>query len=100
MFTNNKSTYKVCGEKLGERKQNIEFLTHETTCINEMAKKTTSEIICQKTPPLSGGTPGQVTRGTCRLGQHRHAPAANAISGTLPSQRRRSPLSSQVGHVA
>jgi hypothetical protein len=67
----------------------LEFLTHETTCINGMAKKITSEIICQNTPPLSGGTPGQATRGTCRLGQRRHEPAASAISGTMPSRRRR-----------
>jgi hypothetical protein len=53
-----------------------EFLTEETTCTNEMAKETTSEIICQKRPAVSGGTPAQATRGTCRLGQCRQGPAA------------------------
>jgi hypothetical protein len=52
----------------GAMQHELEFLTHETTYINKMAKKTTFEIICQKTPPLSGGTPGQATRGTYRLG--------------------------------
>jgi hypothetical protein len=62
-----------------------EFLTHKTTCANVMSKRTTSENICQKTPPLNGGTPAQATRGTCRLGQRRHPLAANTISGTLPA---------------
>jgi hypothetical protein len=50
----------------------VEFLTYETTCTNEMAKRTTSEKFCQKTPPANGGTLAQATRGTCRLGQCRH----------------------------
>jgi hypothetical protein len=29
---------------------------------------------------MSGGTPGQATRGTCRLGQCRQAPAAVAVA--------------------
>jgi hypothetical protein len=53
-----------------------EFLTHETNCASEMLEKTTCEIFCQKRPPTSGGT-----RGTCRLGQCRQAPAAVAIAG-------------------
>jgi hypothetical protein len=57
-----------------------------------MAKKIISEIICQKTPPE--------WRGTCRLGQCRHAPSVIAISGTLPSRRRHSSPSSPVGHAA
>jgi hypothetical protein len=67
-----------------------EFLTHETTCPSEMLEKTTCEIFCQKRPPTSGGTPGQATRGTCRLGQCRQAPAAVAVAGTYVSVRRRS----------
>jgi hypothetical protein len=69
-----------------------EFLTEATTCTNEMAKETISENICQKRPLLSGGTPGQVTRGTCRLGQCRQGPAAVPSSGMLPLHRRRQPL--------
>jgi hypothetical protein len=57
-----------------------EFLTHETTCASEMLEKTTCENFCQKRPPTSGGTPGQATRGTCRLGQCRQAPAAVAVA--------------------
>jgi hypothetical protein len=59
-------------------------LTEEITCTNEMSKETTSENICQKRPPRSGGTPGQATRGTCRLGRCRQGPAANAHAGMLP----------------
>jgi hypothetical protein len=62
----------------------LEFLTEETTCTNEMSKETTPENICQKRPPRSGGTPGQATRGTCRLGRCRQGPAANAHAGMLP----------------
>jgi hypothetical protein len=61
-----------------------EFLTHETTCLSEMLEKTTYENFCQKRPPTSGGTPGQATRGTCRLGQGRQAPAAVAVAGMRP----------------
>jgi hypothetical protein len=50
-----------------------------------MLKRTTFEKICQKTPPLNGGTLAQATRGTCRLGQHRHPLAAITNSGTLPA---------------
>jgi hypothetical protein len=49
-----------------------EFLTHQTTCTSEMLEKTPSENYCQKGPPVSGGTPRQATRGTCRLGHRRH----------------------------
>jgi hypothetical protein len=67
-----------------------EFLTEETTCINEMAKETTSKIICQKRPAVSGGTPGQATCDTCRLGQCRQGLAAVPSSDMLPLQRCRS----------
>jgi hypothetical protein len=60
----------------------LEFLTHETTCASEMLEKTTCEIFCQKRPPMSGGTPGQATRDTCRRCHCRQAPAAVAIAGT------------------
>jgi hypothetical protein len=69
--------------------QVLEFLTHETTCTNEMAKRTTSEKFCQKTPPENGGTLAQATRGMCRLGQCRHHPAAVAKPGMWPWQHRR-----------
>jgi hypothetical protein len=49
-----------------------------------MPKETTCENICQKRPLLSGGTPGQATRGTCRLGHRRQAPAAVRITGMCP----------------
>jgi hypothetical protein len=77
-----------------------EFLTEETTCTNEMAKETTSENICQKRPLPSGGTPGQATRGTCRLGQCRQGPAAVPSSGMLPLQRPRPTPSAAVGPAA
>jgi hypothetical protein len=80
--------------------QHNEFLTEETTCTNEMAKETTSENICQKRPLLSGGTPGQATRGTCRLGQCRQGLAAVPSSGMLTLQRRRSTPSAAVGPAA
>jgi hypothetical protein len=67
-------------------------LTHETTCASEMLEKTTCKNFCQKRPPTSGGTPGQATRGTCRLGQCRQAPAAVAIGGTLAQVRRGSTM--------
>jgi hypothetical protein len=60
-----------------------EFLTHKTTCTNEMSKRTTFEKNCQKTPPGNGGTLAEATRGTCRLGQRRHHLAAITNSGTL-----------------
>jgi hypothetical protein len=47
---------------------NGEFLTHQTTCASEMLEKTTCENFGQKGPPAGGGTFGQATRGTCRLG--------------------------------
>jgi hypothetical protein len=72
--------------------QRIEFLTHKTTCANVMSKKTTSKNFCKKRPPLGGGTAGQATRGTCRLGQRRHGGAATAVSGTSPGRYRRQPL--------
>jgi hypothetical protein len=49
-----------------------------------MLEKTTCEKFCQKRPPTSGGTPGQATCGTCRLGQCRQAPAAVRIAGMWP----------------
>jgi hypothetical protein len=61
-----------------------EILTHKTTCTNEMAKETTSKIICQKRPAVSGGTPGQATRGMCHLGQCRQGPAAVGNSSMCP----------------
>jgi hypothetical protein len=75
-------------------------LTHETTRASEMLEKTTCEIFCQKGPPTDGGTPGQATRGTCRLGQCRQAPAADAKPGMFPFKRRRYPPTGQVGHAA
>jgi hypothetical protein len=69
--------------------RNSEFLTYETTCTNEMAKRTTSENFYQKTPPENGGTFAQATRGTCRLGQSQHHPAASTKPGMWPSKRRR-----------
>jgi hypothetical protein len=59
-----------------------EFLTHQTTCASEMLEKTTCEIFCQKGTPAGGGTFGQATRGTCRLGQRRHGGATIPKSGT------------------
>jgi hypothetical protein len=75
-------------------------LTEETTCTNEMAKETTFEIICQKRPAVSGGTPGQATRGTCHLGQCRQGLAAVASAGMLLLQRRRPTTSPAVGPAA
>jgi hypothetical protein len=75
-------------------------LTHKTICANEMLKRTTSEKICQKTPPGNGGTLAQATRGTCRLGQYRHHLAAVAKPGMWPWQRRRSRPFGQVGPAA
>jgi hypothetical protein len=46
-----------------------------------LVKRTTSEKDCQKRPVLSGGTPGQATRGTCRLGQSRQGGAATYVAG-------------------
>jgi hypothetical protein len=60
----------------------FEFLTHKTTCASEMLEKTTCRKICQKRPPTSGGTSGQATRGTCRLGRRWHGGAATANAGT------------------
>jgi hypothetical protein len=77
-----------------------EFLTHETTCASEMLEKTTCEKFCQKRPPMSGGTPGQATRGTCRLGQCRQASAAVAVAGTSVSVRRRLAALAHVGPAA
>jgi hypothetical protein len=68
----------------GARRCGREFLTHQTTCASEMLEKTTCEIFYQKRPPVDGGTPGQATRGTCRLGQCRQAPAAVRIAGMWP----------------
>jgi hypothetical protein len=61
--------------------QAVEFLTNQTTCASVLSKRTTSEFFCQKRPPRGGGTPGQATRGTCRLGQCRQACAADANAG-------------------
>jgi hypothetical protein len=47
-----------------------------------MLEKTTCRKICQKRPPTGGGTSGQATRGTCRLGRRRHGGAATANAGT------------------
>jgi hypothetical protein len=52
---------------------------------NLMSERTTSENFCQKRPLLSGGTPGQATRGTCRLGQCRQGGAATPIAGMWPA---------------
>jgi hypothetical protein len=54
-------------------------------------KKITCEKIYQKGPRLSGGTPGQATRVTCRLGQIRQALAATPNAGMLADSRRRRP---------
>jgi hypothetical protein len=59
-----------------------EFLTYETTCTNEIAKRTTSENFCQKTPPANGGTLAQATHRPQGL-------AAWAVAGMWPCQRRR-----------
>jgi hypothetical protein len=78
-----------------------EFLTHETTCASEMPEKTTCEKFCQKRPPTSGGTPSQATRGTCRLGQWRQAPAAVAVgpacAATSPAANGTSPAANGGG---
>jgi hypothetical protein len=58
------------------------FLTNQTTCASVLSKRTTSEKVWQKRPPGGGGTSGQATRGTCRLGQRRHVHAATANAGT------------------
>jgi hypothetical protein len=65
-----------------------------------MSKKTTCKKICQKGPRLSGGTSGQATRITCRLGQIRQALAAIAEIDMLADGRRRRPPLSLVGPVA
>jgi hypothetical protein len=57
-------------------------LTHKTTCTSEMLEKTTCRKICEKRPSTGGGTPGQATRGTCRLGRRRQVHAATAKAGT------------------
>jgi hypothetical protein len=59
----------------------IEFLTKQTTCASVLAKRTTSENHCQKGPALSGGTPGQAARGTCRHCHRRQGGAAYTIAG-------------------
>jgi hypothetical protein len=64
--------------------QTAEFLTKQTTCASVLLKKTTSEKDCQKRPPSGGGTPGQATRGTCRLAQSRHGGAATPEAGNSP----------------
>jgi hypothetical protein len=58
------------------------ILKKKTTCASEMLKNTTCEIFCQKGPCLSGGTSGQATRVTCRLGQIRQALAGFGLGGT------------------
>jgi hypothetical protein len=67
------------------RRKPAKFLTHKTTCASKMLEKITCRKICQKRPPTGGGTSGQATRGTCRLGRRRHGgevgPAATAKSG-------------------
>jgi hypothetical protein len=63
-----------------------EFLTQWTTFTNEMSKRTTFEKNCQKRLPLSGGTPGQATRGMCRLGRSRQGGAAIVIVGKSPGR--------------
>jgi hypothetical protein len=59
----------------------FEFLTNQTTCASVLSKRTTSQNYCQKRPALSGGTPGQAARGTCRLGQSRQGGAATPRAG-------------------
>jgi hypothetical protein len=49
-----------------------------------MLEKTTCEKFCQKRPITGGGTAGQATRGTCRLGRRRHEGAATSNTGTWP----------------
>jgi hypothetical protein len=78
----------------------LEFLTDWTSCTNEMLKRTTSEKFCQKRPPLSGGTSGQATRGTCRLGRRRHGGAATANAGMWPGSPLRSSPFFSVGPAA
>jgi hypothetical protein len=77
-----------------------EFLTHKTTCANVMSERITSEIFCQRRPLLSGGTPRQATRGTCRLGQCRQGGAATTIAGMWPGNVAPNGRLAQVGHAA
>jgi hypothetical protein len=83
----------VCKNYLAMKKENkrlaaelAEFLTNQTTCATVLSKRTTSEIICQKGPLLSGGTSGQATRSTCRLGRRRHGAAASRVAGMWSSR--------------
>jgi hypothetical protein len=66
----------------------LEFLAKKTTCASEMSKKTTYEKNCQKGPCLSGGTSGQATHVTCRLGQIRQVLAATPNTSMLADGRR------------
>jgi hypothetical protein len=77
-----------------------EFLTHQTTSTSERLEKTPSENYCQKGPPVSGGTPGQATRGTCRLGHRRQGGAATAIAGMWPANVAPNGRLAQLGHAA
>jgi hypothetical protein len=77
-----------------------EFLTKKTTCASEMSKKTTCGKIYQKGSRLSGGTSGQATRVTCRLGQIRQALAATPNTGMLADGRRHRPPFPVVGPAA
>jgi hypothetical protein len=65
-----------------------------------MSKRTSYENIYQKGPPKGGGTSGQVTRGTCRLGQRRQGGAANPKSGMLSGRSRRRRTLEEAGHAA
>jgi hypothetical protein len=65
-----------------------------------MPKRITSKKFCKKTPPVSGGTLAQATRGTCRLGHSRQGLAAWASAGMWPCQRRRLTASPSVGPAA
>jgi hypothetical protein len=76
------------------------FLTHKTTCASEMLEKTTCRKICQKRPPTGGGTSGQTTRGTCRLGRRRHGGAATKNAGMWPGLWRCRKAFAHVGPAA
>jgi hypothetical protein len=64
------------------------------------ARKDHMRFFFIKRTPTGGGTSGQATRGTCRLGQRRQGGAAIPKSGMLPGRWRRQRASEEVGHAA
>jgi hypothetical protein len=65
-----------------------------------MSKRTTFEKFWQKRPPLSGGTLGQVTHGTCRLGRSRQGGATVANAGRWPTDDSAAVAVRVAGHAA